>query len=237
MSSILAIQSKLKCSKSHKNNFGNYNYRKCEDILEALKPLLLSQGVTMTISDQCLVMEGQLVIQSTVRCHDGDQQHEVSGFAGVEKAGGMSLSQSFGAASSYARKYALNGMFLIDDSVDDDHLPPSKVSKTSSPATSKSKVSSSSSPATNKVTNHPMPAISKAEQLKATIHYLNMCDPQDWKKLIPFKEGVHKDKSLLQLTKTDEGVKLITYLSKQTDRQTNPRAGYILDSAINTTKI
>ena len=138
MSSILAIQSKLKCSKSHKNSFGNYNYRKCEDILEALKPLLAAEGVTMTITDQCLVMEGQLVIQSTVRCHDGDQQTEVSGFAGVEKAGGMSLSQSFGAASSYARKYALNGMFLIDDSVDDDQRPPAtKVSKTSKPATTK----------------------------------------------------------------------------------------------------
>jgi len=219
MSSILAIQSKLKCSKSHKNTFGNYNYRKCEDILEALKPLLSSEGVTMTITDQCLVMEGQLVIQSTVRCHDGDQQTEVSGFAGVEKAGGMSLSQSFGAASSYARKYALNGMFLIDDSVDDAHLPPRKVSKpTKQP--SKQPVQAS------KVSK------SKDEQLQGVLKHLDLCDAMAWKELKPFDTGIHKGKTLLQLTNTEDGVKLLTYLLNKNDRLTNPNAGVILDLAI-----
>ena len=137
----------------------------------------------------------------------------------MEKAGGMSLSQSFGAASSYARKYALNGMFLIDDSVDDDQRPPAtKVSKTSKPATTKP------APAT-KVSK------SKTEQLQTIIQELNGCDPQSWQQIVPFKTGIHKDKTLEQLTTTDEGVKLIAYLAKLTDKQTNPTAGYILDSA------
>jgi hypothetical protein len=212
MSAILAIQSKLKCAKSHNNSFGKFNYRKCEDILEALKPLLIEHGVTMVVSDNCLHFEGgHIVIEATVTCDDAGKLYEARGYAGVEKAGGMSLSQSFGAASSYARKYALNGLFLIDDSVDDDGMKPqipAKVSKATEPLTE-----------------------SKQERLQRVIADLDTQDPQAWR-----DDGIHKGKTLGVIIQADEGKSLISYMIKTLDRIQHPNAGYILDSAQQATK-
>ena len=217
MSAILAIQSKLKCAKSHNNPFGKFNYRKCEDILEALKPLLIEHGVTMVVSDNCLHFEGgHIVIEATVKCDDGGKLYEARGYAGVEKAGGMSLSQSFGAASSYARKYALNGLFLIDDSVDDDGLKPqipAKVLKATQPLNE-----------------------SKQERLLRVIADLDTQDAQLWRDIVPFDDGIHKGKSLGVLIGTEEGRNLISYMVKAIDRVEYPNAGYILDSAQQATK-
>jgi hypothetical protein len=118
---LVAVQSKLKAPKSQYNSFGKYNYRNQEDILEAVKPLLAEQGLTMVISDDVQEVGGLVVINASVTIIDGEDSVMVSAQAGVDpNRKGMDIAQSFGASSSYARKYALNGLFLIDDTKDAD---------------------------------------------------------------------------------------------------------------------
>jgi hypothetical protein len=118
---LVAIQGRLKAPKNQRNNFGKYNYRSCEDILEAVKPLLADQGLALTISD-IFIGEGTLPhIEATASVTDGKDTVYVSAQAGVDpNRKGMDIAQSFGSSSSYARKYALNGLFLIDDTKDAD---------------------------------------------------------------------------------------------------------------------
>lgn len=117
--SLATIQQKLVAAKNQRNSFGNYNYRSCEDILEAVKPLL--GDLTLTISDDILPVGERAYIKATATISDGEHSIAVSSFARealTQK--GMSDSQLTGATSSYARKYALNGLFLIDDNKDSD---------------------------------------------------------------------------------------------------------------------
>jgi len=118
---LVAIQGRLKAPKNQRNNFGKYNYRSCEDILEAVKPLLAEQGIVLTVSD-IFVGEGAIPhIVATASITDGKDTVSVSAQAGVDpNRKGMDIAQSFGSSSSYARKYALNGLFLIDDTKDAD---------------------------------------------------------------------------------------------------------------------
>lgn len=119
--SLLKVQSELKAPKSQLNKFGNYNYRSCEDILEAVKPLLLKYNMTMTISDELQNIGERYYIKATVTITDGEKVYTVSAFAREEEnKKGMDSSQITGSSSSYSRKYALNGMFLIDDTKDSD---------------------------------------------------------------------------------------------------------------------
>lgn len=120
--SLSAIQSELKAPKSQYNSFGKYKYRNCEDILEAVKPLLKREGMIMTISDQVIDIEGRFYVQAEVILYDKDGESlSVTAWAREEEnKKGMDGSQVTGASSSYARKYALNGMFLIDDTKDAD---------------------------------------------------------------------------------------------------------------------
>lgn len=120
MTKLLQIQSELKSPKNQFNSFGKYNYRSCEDILEAVKPLLLKHGCTLTITDEVKQVGTYTFIEASVVFFDGETQYLVTAQAGIEQGKGMSLMQSFGASSSYARKYALNGLFLIDDTKDAD---------------------------------------------------------------------------------------------------------------------
>jgi hypothetical protein len=117
---LVAIQGRLKAPKSQRNNFGKYNYRSCEDILEAVKPLLAEQGLVLTIDDQ--FYNGEIpFIEALAKITDGTDEITVSAQAGVDpNRKGMDIAQSFGSSSSYARKYALNGLFLIDDTKDAD---------------------------------------------------------------------------------------------------------------------
>lgn len=117
---LVYIQGRLKAPKNQRNNFGNYNYRSCEDILEAVKPLLVEQKITLTISDE--VHQGSLLyVEATASISDGNETISVSAQAGIDpNRKGMDIAQSFGSSSSYARKYALNGLFLIDDTRDAD---------------------------------------------------------------------------------------------------------------------
>lgn len=118
---LVQVQNELKAPKNQWNGFGKYNYRNQEDILEAVKPLLLKHGLTMCISDEIVCIGERYYIKATVTVYCEGEGRIVSGFAREEEnKKGMDASQLTGATSSYARKYALNGMFLIDDTKDSD---------------------------------------------------------------------------------------------------------------------
>ena len=125
MKELIAIQNELKAPKSQFNAFGKYKYRNCEDILEALKPLLLKYECTLTIEDEVKEVGGIVFIESTASIQV-DKEGRMEGRAVTAQAGidvnrkGMDVAQSFGSSSSYARKYALSGLLLIDDTKDPD---------------------------------------------------------------------------------------------------------------------
>ena len=109
------IQQNLNCPKNQNNNFGKYKYRSCEDILEAVKPLL--GDAILTISDEIVMLGDRFYVKATVRLRDskGCDRSTTAYARESEDKKGMDSAQITGAASSYARKYALNGLFLIDD--------------------------------------------------------------------------------------------------------------------------
>lgn len=118
-SSLALIQKELKAPKGQLNKFGNYNYRSCEDIVEAVKPLLGT--LTLTISDEVVNIGTRYYVKATATLSDGESNISVSAFAREsEEKKGMDSAQITGACSSYARKYALNGLFAIDDTKDAD---------------------------------------------------------------------------------------------------------------------
>jgi len=118
---LVDIQGRLKAPKNQKNSFGNYNYRSCEDILEAVKPLLTEHKLVVNLTDEVMELGGLLFVQATAVISDGEKSIAVKAQAGINpNKKGMDIAQSFGASSSYARKYALNGLFLIDDTKDAD---------------------------------------------------------------------------------------------------------------------
>ena len=120
---LLAVQNELKAPKDKRNNFGGYNYRSCEGILEAVKPLLQEQGLMLTIKDEVVNIGDRYYVRATVLLDDISSNGEIAitALAREEEAKkGMDASQITGTASSYARKYALNGLFLIDDTKDAD---------------------------------------------------------------------------------------------------------------------
>lgn len=119
---ILNVQAELKAPKNQYNAYGHYKYRSCEDILEAVKPLLVKNELFMRIDDNIVNIGNRFYIKATVQICDGTGScTSVSAVAREEETKkGMDGSQVTGASSSYARKYALNGMFLIDDTKDSD---------------------------------------------------------------------------------------------------------------------
>lgn len=120
-SNLLKIQQELKAPKNQYNKFGKYNYRSCEDILEGVKPLCAKYGCVLTLLDEIVLIGDRYYIKATARIKDGDEVTECYAYAreSLDKKG-MDDSQITGTASSYARKYALNGLFLIDDTKDAD---------------------------------------------------------------------------------------------------------------------
>ena len=121
---LIKVQQELKAPKNQRNSFGGYNYRSAEDILEALKPVLAKHEATVFISDKVVVKENNWAyIEATATFVDIETGESISTTAfarETENKKGMDSSQITGSASSYARKYALNGLFLIDDAVDPD---------------------------------------------------------------------------------------------------------------------
>ena len=115
------IQTKFKSKKSRFNSFGKYYFRSAEDILEATKPFLLELGVTVTVNEELIATEPMPVIQSTATITDGEGTITATSVVGVDlNQKGMQAPQQFGSASSYAKKYALGNLFLIDDTQDSD---------------------------------------------------------------------------------------------------------------------
>ena len=120
---LITIQQELKAPKKQFNKFGNYKYRSCEDILEAVKPLVTNAGCALTIEDEVVMIGERYYIKATATITDtkDNTSISVSAFAREpEDKKGSDVSQITGAASSYARKYCLNGLFLIDDTKDAD---------------------------------------------------------------------------------------------------------------------
>lgn len=122
MKELIAIQSELKAPKSQFNKFGGYKYRKAEDILEAVKPLLNKQKCTLIITDDVVLIGNRIYVKATATIKNEKGECETTnGWAREEESKkGMDGSQITGASSSYARKYALNGLFAIDDNADSD---------------------------------------------------------------------------------------------------------------------
>ena len=115
------IQTKFKAKKSRYNSFGKYNFRSAEDILEAIKPYLLEHKVTVTIKEKLVVSEPIPVIQTIATITDGKESISATAIVGVDLLQkGMQTPQQFGSASSYAKKYALGNLLLIDDTKDSD---------------------------------------------------------------------------------------------------------------------
>lgn len=124
MNELIKIQSELKAPKSQHNSYGGYDYRSCEDILGAVKPLLNKFSCTLTISDDVVMVGERIYIKAVATITNSKGESEVTtAFAREEESKkGMDASQITGSASSYARKYALNGLFAIDDTKDADTL-------------------------------------------------------------------------------------------------------------------
>ena len=119
MENLVKIQNELKVPKTNVNAFGKYKYRSAEDILEAVKPILLKYDANLTISDTIVLLGDRLFICSEAELSIKEQTKVIHGYAELSKHAGMSPEQSCGTASSYARKYALNGLFLIDETESD----------------------------------------------------------------------------------------------------------------------
>ena len=121
MSKLQEIQQRLKAPKGQYNSFGKYKYRSCEDILEAVKPILNEAGCTLTLSDDIVLIGDRFYVMATATIKGDNLCESVTAYAreDAEKKG-MDGSQITGTASSYARKYALNGLFCIDDTKDAD---------------------------------------------------------------------------------------------------------------------
>lgn len=166
---VIAVQSQLKAPKNQWNKFGGFNYRSCEDILEAVKPLLKAEGLFLTITDDIVVLGDRFYVKATATLTDGERSLSNQAFAREEaKKKGMDGSQVTGAASSYARKYALNGLLAIDDTKDADTLNNGKEYTATSKASGKAKATA---PAPK------IPAPDKAAVIAAV--YAAQTEPED----------------------------------------------------------
>ena len=125
MENLVKIQNELKVPKGNFNSFGKYKYRSSEDILEAVKPILLKYNATLTLSDEIILVGSKVFLKATAKLNETI----CYGYAETSEHKGMSAEQTTGTASSYARKYALNGLFLIDETESDadSQKPTSKV--------------------------------------------------------------------------------------------------------------
>lgn len=115
MKNLVNIQNELKVPKGNLNKFGNYKYRSAEDILEAVKPILLKYNASLTLTDDIVAIGSKVFCKATALLTIDEESTFTQGFAETSEHKGMSAEQTTGTASSYSRKYALNGLFLIDE--------------------------------------------------------------------------------------------------------------------------
>ena len=141
---LATIQTKFKSKKSRFNSLGKYNFRSAEDILKATKPFQLELGVSVTINEEIISVDPLPMMQSTAKVSDGENNISATAIVGVDlNQKGMNVPQQFGSASSYAKKYALGNLFLIDDTADsdatNDHGKKKFVPKTNKPTLTSTK--------------------------------------------------------------------------------------------------
>ena len=176
MKELLYIQGELKAPKNQRNTFGNYNYRSCEDILEAVKPLLQSTETVLTVSDEVVQVGDRIYVKATATLKklDGTVLESVSAFAREDETQkGMSVSQITGSASSYARKYALNGLFLIDDVKDADATNKHEKEVKDHKAPLKKDLAASEDPFANMATNNNMMVLCPNTNTEVSPKYCN----------------------------------------------------------------
>jgi hypothetical protein len=153
---LATIQTKFKSKKSRFNSFGKYNFRSAEDILEATKPFLLELGVSVTINEELnTAFETMPIMESTATVSDGENAIHATAIVGVDLAQkGMNVPQQFGSASSYAKKYALGNLFLIDDTADSDATNDHGKKKFTPATTTKPTLTSTKDPAYEKAVQY-----------------------------------------------------------------------------------
>ena len=186
---LIAIQKELKAPKGQRNTYGNYNYRSCEDILEAVKPLLAKNECSLMLTDEIVQIGERYYIKATARLIDAksDAIVENTAYAREEETKkGMDGSQITGTASSYARKYCLNGLFLIDDTKDADTDEYRKTSETKA---------ETNKPAENAETTKK--AATKMATAKQIELMMKICEEND----LEFSEKVAKEMTLEQASK------------------------------------
>ena len=171
MKELITIQSELKAPKSQFNKFGGYKYRKAEDILEAVKPILAKQKCTLVLTDEIVLVGNRIYVKSTATLKNSSGETETSvGYAREEETKkGMDGSQITGASSSYARKYALNGLFAIDDNADSDTT---NVGTTAGTTTQQAAQATAQQAATTASKYNP-------NNLNEALKYLAMCKTKD----------------------------------------------------------
>ena len=170
------IQANLKVPKSNINKFGGYQYRSCEDILQGIKPLL--NGLALTVSDDIVMVGERVYIKATASITDGEHSLSVNGWAReAQTKKGMDDSQITGSTSSYARKYALCGLFAIDDNKDADEMPPE------APTPPKKQIEKKEKPNLNKRVHDLCSGMSPDEQKKILKDLTYRTQEKDGKKM------------------------------------------------------
>lgn len=196
MKELIAIQSKLKAPKSQFNKFGGYKYRKAEDILEAAKPLLANQKCTLIITDDVVLIGNRIYVKATAILKNEKGECETStGWAREEETKkGMDGSQITGASSSYARKYALNGLFAIDDNQDSDaandgqHQEAQQQAQTQQPAAQQTASSQYHPNDLNEGLGYLSRCVSKDNLLWVIQHYQPLCSNTQFMQAVSAKK-------------------------------------------------
>ena len=196
MKELIAIQSELKAPKSQFNKFGGYKYRKAEDILEAVKPLLAKQKCTLIITDDVVLIGNRIYVKATATIKNEKGECETTnGWAREEETKkGMDGSQITGASSSYARKYALNGLFAIDDNADSDttndgqHQETKQQTQTQQPAAQQPASSQYHPSDLNEGLGYLSRCVSKDNLLWVIQHYQPLCSNTQFMQAVSAKK-------------------------------------------------
>ena len=196
MKELIVIQSELKAPKSQFNKFGGYKYRKAEDILEAVKPLLNKQKCTLTITDDIVMVGNRIYVKATATIKNEKGEFETTtGWAREEETKkGMDGSQITGASSSYARKYALNGLFAIDDNADSDisndgqHQKAQQQTQTQQPAAQQQAFPQYNSNDLNEGLGYLSRCVTKDNLLWVIQHYQPLCSNAQFMQAVSAKK-------------------------------------------------
>lgn len=196
MKELISIQSELKAPKTQFNKFGGYKYRKAEDILEAVKPLLAKQKCTLIITDDIVLVGNRIYVKATATIKNEKGECETStGWAREEETKkGMDGSQITGASSSYARKYALNGLFAIDDNADSDttndgqHQAAQQQTQTQQPAAQQQASSQYHPNDLNEGLGYLSRCVSKDNLLWVIQHYQPLCSNAQFMQAVSAKK-------------------------------------------------